>query len=175
MPELWQPVRGYEGLYEVSDQGSVRSLDRTVWNGTVKRRLKGRELKAGKASNGYLTVALCKQGKQITYCVHVLMAQAFIPNPEEKPVVRHCNDNKTDNRISNLLWGDYSDNAGDAKKNGRTPIGCRHGMSKLTPADVLIIRADTRNQKAIAADYGVSRGAINNIKNGYNWSWLTES
>ena len=123
MPELWQPIKGYEGLYEVSNQGRVRSLDRTIWDSCRKhhRKLKDKHLTAGKTSNGYLSVALCKDGKQRSHLIHILLAQAFIANSSEGNLVLHWNDIKTDNRVENLRWGTYSDNQQDAMRTGRRP------------------------------------------------------
>lgn len=98
--EHWRPVAGYEGLYEVSDQGSVRSLPRQA--GTFY--FKGRMLKQFLNKAGYYCVCLSKEGRQTTVSVHRLVAIAFIPNPEGKETVNHINEDKADNRACNLEW-----------------------------------------------------------------------
>lgn len=118
-PEEWRPVKGYEGLYDVSDLGRVRSHDRLLnrKNGMVK--WKGRVLKPQKGSKGHWGVSLWNNNQPKTQYVHRLVAMAFIPNPEGYPLVRHLNDVKEDNRKVNLAWGTHSDNAHDAVRNGR--------------------------------------------------------
>ena len=97
MNEIWKPIVGYEGLYEVSNLGNVRSLN---YNGTGKIKI----LSCIIHNDGYYIVNLHKDGKQKTYKIHRLVAQAFIPNPDNKPEVNHINEDKTDNRACNLNW-----------------------------------------------------------------------
>ena len=92
--EIWCPIKGYEGLYEVSDQGRVRSL----------KSGKERILKPGSDKYGYLMVCLCKNGEKKNLLVHRLVAQAFIPNPDNLPQVNHKDENKTNNYVHNLEW-----------------------------------------------------------------------
>lgn len=108
MTEEWRPVVGYEGSYEVSSMGNVRSLDRLNVGGSW---LKGRLMKTAMTHNGYMRVKLSSKGKQTGYFVHRLVAQAFITNPDDKPQVNHINENKTDNRVSNLEWVTIRENA----------------------------------------------------------------
>ena len=118
MQELWQPVKGYEGLYEVSDQGRVRSVARVV-----PHRLKGKKtipekiLKQGRASHGYLTVSLWQQNKGRTHCVHVLVATAYLPF-EPGLDVNHLDGIKTHNNLANLEWCNRSQNMKHAVANG---------------------------------------------------------
>jgi len=100
---MWKPVVGYEGLYEVSDTGQVRSLPR---NGTVSY---SRILRPNNV-RGYLQVALQKNGKRKDFKVHRLVADAFIPNPERKRTVNHIDGNKGNNRVENLEWATDSEN-----------------------------------------------------------------
>lgn len=110
---------GYEGLYEVSSLGRVRSLDRWVNNGSPSGQVKkGRIRKVSQDPNGYYTVGLSRAGRGVTTHIHRMLAEAFIPNPETLPYVRHLNDVKTDNRLENLAWGTPSDNLYDAVRNG---------------------------------------------------------
>lgn len=117
--EEWRPVAEYLGLYEVSNQGRVRSLDRKVFcQDGVTRTFKGRELTPGVTKGGYHLVALRKDGETKSYNVHRLVAESFIPNPRALPLVRHLNDTGTDNRVANLAWGTYSENRCDAVASG---------------------------------------------------------
>ena len=101
--EIWRPVVGYEGLYEVSNTGRVRSLDRYVRCKSY-RLHKGKVLSPGKDKDGYLFVVLSCNGKHKTIAVHKLVAQAFIPNPDDLPIINHKDEDKTNNRVDNLEW-----------------------------------------------------------------------
>lgn len=130
--EQWRPVVGFEGVYEVSDQGRLRSLTRILtrsngWPFPVK----GRLLVPALRPSGYLAVCLCHNG-QTAALVHRLVAAAFIPNPEDLPHVNHLNGIKTDNRVANLEWATprsnalhaFSHNLRPSKKWGPQPIRC---------------------------------------------------
>lgn len=103
---MWKDVKGFEGLYQISDMAEIRRV------GT------NRLLKLHKSKVGYLSIALCKDGKKHYLWVHRLLAQAFIPNPENKPQVNHINGNKSDCRIENLEWVSISENHIHAYKTG---------------------------------------------------------
>lgn len=109
--ELWKDIPGYEGLYQVSNLGRVKSLDRTVVmpNGKCYFR-SGRIFKNQKCSNGYLMIALCVDGKKAQRLIHILVAKAFIQNLNRLPEVNHLNGDKADNRVENLEWSSHSDN-----------------------------------------------------------------
>ena len=120
MREQWTPAPGYEGIYEVSDQGNVRSLDRFVDNGQGgTSRLKGKTLKPGSTPTGYLFVYLCVEGKPKRFYVHRLVMAAFVGNAPPEHEVCHWNDIKTDNRLENLRYGTRSENRRDLIRNGR--------------------------------------------------------
>ena len=103
--EEWRDIEGFEG-YQVSDKGNVRSLDREIiYSNGDKHFYKGQILKQCLHSNGYLHVFLRKNNKQTIKLVHRLVAQAFIPNPDNLPQVNHKNEfDKTDNRVCSLEW-----------------------------------------------------------------------
>lgn len=96
MKEIWKPIEGYEGLYEVSNLGRVRSLPRAT--------TKGKVLKPRLTKFGYARVNLWRNGKSRLFLVHRLVAAAFISNPENKPQVNHIDENKANNCADNLEW-----------------------------------------------------------------------
>ena len=103
MNEEWRSIRGYKGYYEVSNLGRLRSLNRTYIDSMGRKYiLSGRVLKLGVKKHGYVQTELRKNGKIKPKYVHRLVAQAFIPNPDNKPCVNHKNGNREDNRVENL-------------------------------------------------------------------------
>ena len=103
--EIWKDIKDYEGLYQVSNLGRIRSLDRLVKHAFKGySRLKGKIKPCRKNTHGYLNINLCKDGKAKTLLIHRLVAQAFLPNPDNLPEVNHKDENKENNRVDNLEW-----------------------------------------------------------------------
>lgn len=110
---IWEPIEGYEGLYEVSEHGVVRSCARHVKTNirhVEKRLIEGRILKQNTKRNGYKTVDLCKDGKVKTVLVHRIVAKAFCPNPNGYRFVNHIDSNRANNDSCNLEWVSSSEN-----------------------------------------------------------------
>lgn len=111
--EVWKPIKGYEGLYEVSNLGRVKSLERKVKAknkyGTVDRTVTEKILKYSINHKGYYLVKICNQVNK-SFLVHRLVAEAFIDNPENKLQVNHINGDKKDNRVCNLEWCTNNEN-----------------------------------------------------------------
>jgi len=126
MQEVWKDVKGYENLYQVSNFGRVRSLDRVVRNkNNGVKIIRGRIMSQHLVGHGYYHIVLSKDGKIKGHLVHRLVAQTFIPNPQKLPQVNHKDENKLNNNIDNLEWCDstYNNNYGTVK--------VRHSLSQL--------------------------------------------
>ena len=105
MEKIWKDIEGYEGWYKISNYGEIISLDRFVnnrWGGKIL--IKGKIIKPIKKDDGHLQVVLNKNGIKKRLHMHQLVAQAFIPNPNNYEVVHHIDHNPENNRIDNLVW-----------------------------------------------------------------------
>lgn len=130
MTEIWKDIEGYEGLYQVSNCGRVKRLAGIVkgnWK-QGERRQEERALKPLNSHLEYKSVSLSKDGKMTHYLIHRLVAQAFIPNPENLPQVNHKDENKVNNNVENLEWctseynnnyGSHNERSSQAKINGK--------------------------------------------------------
>lgn len=110
MFEEWRDIKGYEGLYQVSNLGRVRSLDRIIKFKSSSRFHKGQIISIKNSKTGYCLVNLHRNSKQKMFLIHRLVAQAFIDNPEDLPCVNHKDENKLNNQVDNLEWCTYQYN-----------------------------------------------------------------
>ncbi len=161
MEEIWKPVRGWEGLYEVSNLGGVRSLK---FNKTTL-------LIPNNNGHDYFSAHLRKVGINKMSYIHRLVAEAFIPNPENKPCVNHKDNNRSNNNLKNLEWVTIQENSDHRKKQMRHAHG-ENSNSKLNREQVLKIRGEKTENKKLAIIYKVSVRQIKRIKRKETWSWL---
>lgn len=160
----WRSIQGFEGYYEVSDEGRVRSVDRDLLcaDGVTYHR-KGHAMKLSLGASGYLVVNLRKYGQSNVKPVHKLVALAFIPNPNNYPVVNHIDGDKTNNNVSNLEWTTYSGNNTHALRNGlRSPRGNTIAQLRDDGSVVGIYRSTCE----AARKTGISIGSISHCLNG---------
>lgn len=172
--ERWVSVAGYEGLYEVSSLGNVRSVDRIDCRG---HRRKGRALRPGSTVDGYRTVVLCRNSHMNPQRVHRLCAIAFMGKPPEGIEVNHINGVKTDNRIENLEFVTKSENLQHAIRTGlkRVRVCEDSPHATLNNMQVRIIRRCEGDlpQSYVAKVFGVSQTHIGRIMRRESFSCLT--
>lgn len=177
--ERWLPVPEWAGLYEVSDRGRVRSLDRTVASsrGNGQRMIPGRILRpTAKGTGKYLMVTLSKDDQPECVYVHNLVLTAFVgPRPPGIIEARHGVAGRHDNSLANLCWGTMQENHQDRTRDNAVTWGERHGNAKLTAAGV----RDCRRRFAageklcdLAREYGVSKSGLSQAVNGVTWPHL---
>lgn len=178
--EIWKDVKDYEGLYQVSNLGNVKSLDRIVETKNRKNYLrKGKVQKKSVNSFGYETVGFTVDNKTKIYRVHRLVALSFIENPENKPQINHIDGNKTNNNVNNLEWCTSSENQIHSVSTGLSnpsyPVlkGSKNGRSLLTEEQVVEIRNKyipyKYSAKKLALEYNVSESCITHILNNTSW------
>lgn len=164
--EEWRAIPGYEGLYEVSDRGRVRGLDRLVRHSRG-----GLQILAGRVMrltlNGpYLRVSLCKEGTVRPHNVHRLVLEIFRGPCPDGAEGRHLDGDPINNRLENLSWGTHTENIRDSIRHGTRPRGEVVASSKLTEDDVRLIRARLEEgvpQRKIAEEFGVAQTLISRI------------
>lgn len=167
MKEIWKDITGYEGLYQISSEGRVKSLN---YNRTGKEKI----LKAILDKYGYCFVILCKNNKIKKYSIHRLVAQAFIPNPDNLPQVNHINENKTDNRVENLEWctAEYNHNYGT--RNDRIAKALSKPVLQFSKTDEFIKKwnsiMDIKRELNISHQ-NISKCCLGKIKTAYKFKW----
>ena len=157
MNETWRDVVGYEGLYQVSDHGRVKSLN---YNKTGQERL----MRLITDKKGYLRVTLWKDGKQKMYQTHRIVAQAFIDNPDNKPCIDHINAIKTDNRVENLRWVTCKENCNNPITKERCRISNIGKVTRIVFCENTIFTSITQCAKY----YGINRKTMNDWLTGKN-------
>ena len=174
--EEWRDVVGYEGLYQVSNQGRVKSLERTIIKKDGRKQtVKERILKGTPDKDGYIKIGLCgSTGKQKWFQVHRLVGEAFIQNPDEKPQINHINEIKTDNRACNLEWCTCKRNINHGSRNERAAkaLGKPIGQYKLDGRLIKIWPSAREAERQIGVSQGGIWGAANGkYKQAYGYIW----
>ena len=177
--ETWKPVAAWEGLYEVSDHGAVRSLDRTVMTKAGHlRTTRGRVLKPSRMASGHLQVSLYRGEERLCTTVHALVMAAFVgPRPAGMDIC-HKDSDPSNNHVSNLRYDTRRGNVEDTMAAGRISRGTARHNNTLTPEQVREIRAKyvprVYTLKMLADEYGVTPTNIHAIvgPNSRSWNWL---
>lgn len=169
MDEIWKNIPEYNGLYQVSNMGRVKSLN---YKGTGKEKI----LKPATNKEGYLRVGLCKDGKRKRFRIHRLVAIHFIPNPNNLPEVNHIDENKTNNCVENLEWCDRVYNINHGTRTQR----CSIPIVQLDPTTNKVIDAYPSTYEAERLG-GFDHGNITfccqgkrNTHGGYRWMYLKD-
>jgi hypothetical protein len=165
--EVWKTIQGWE-QYEISSFGRVKSF----------KGRKDRILKSWSFSDGYSQVTLCNRGFNTGKSIHRLVAEAFIPNPENKPQVNHINGIKTDNRVENLEWVTPEENMIHAYLAGLIKEGSKHYNSKLNDEQVSkmrnLYRTGNYSQRDLAKKFGTTQANVSNVISGKTWKRTTQ-
>ncbi len=171
--EIWKPIKNYEGIYEVSNKGRVRSLDRF---NPANHKLKGVILKPRLSRDGYMRINLHKSNIQKTLEIHRLVAEVFIDNSNNLPMTGHWNDIKTDNNINNLYWTTAKENV---THNGMHLRRARKLCKKIqgTLNDVVIVFSSTvEASKSGFGKSGIEKCLAGTRKThkGYKWERILD-
>lgn len=174
MEEVWRDIPGYEGRYQASTLGRIRSVDRVITAKSSRRsksharHYKGMILSPGRVRTGHMYVVLGNKSNGTP--VHQLVAKTFLGNPPDGMEVLHANGDPADNRLENLRYGTRTENILDVYKVGKA-------WRKLTMSDALAIKHELElgdlTGRQIAEKFGVSEHAVSNIKTGKTYWWLT--
>ena len=180
MSEVWKPIKGYEGIYEVSDLGRVRSLPRMLTDSKGRRHPVPMKILKMHDRKGYDSVTLQDMGRKTIMSVHRLVAMAFIPNPDNLPVINHRDENPKNNQVSNLEWCDISYNTryGTGVERAQAKhVYHRKAVEQLTKdgQHVATFKGVKEAARATGADASVivkvCKGR-NETAGGYRWKYL---
>ena len=170
--EIWKSVVGFEGIYEVSNLGQVRSLDRIDDGGAHRF---GILKKATLSDKGYMRVTLTKGGVQRHHSVHTLVLNAFTGSKPIGTEAAHDNGIRNDNRDSNLFWKTPTANNKDRRRHGTLPMGETHPGAKISEVTARLIKARLIGEplsRDVAAEFHISKHIVDAIRSGRSWTHL---
>ena len=169
MKERWVNLFGWEGFYEISDAGSVRSLVRIGVTPIGERSYGGKSVNPILRNTGYLVVNLTKKGKRTQQLVHRLVLLSFKGEPDDGNKACHCNGIRTDNRLINLRWDTPKANSMDMVRHGKSCKGEKNGAAKATDEIVRGIRSSNLTIRSLSIKYLLSETTVSNIKHMRTW------
>jgi hypothetical protein len=181
-PEAWKPIPGFEGSYEASTHGRIRSLDRIVNFAASasqpehEKRLRGKILRRS-FTKGYPCVSLYRGSVRTQKMVHAVIAETFLGPRPPGTLACHGNGVRTECDVDNIYWGTPQDNADDRIRHGNNLPGSQNRNSKLLESDIEEIRrlAASMTQQSLAAKFGVSQSRISSIINNTSWRHVPTS
>lgn len=160
----WIPLSGFEGIYEIHPSGQIRSLDRETSGKHGKQRVSGKVISPIRHKrHGYYVVNLASNGQVKQYRLHILVAEHFIPNPENKPTVNHKLGDKSLNSKHDLEWATHQEQMDHAVANGLTASGMRNGGNKISDDDVLKAFSECmlgEELQIVSQRYGLNRNTL---------------
>lgn len=183
--EIWRDVKGYEGFYQVSSWGRVKSLPRIVPmkngpNGTFLNRTYrvGEKMLKGSWDGHYFHVILSQSWKEEVRLIHRLVLEAFVGPAPEGMQCRHLDGDSKNNQLSNVCWGTVGENGGDRVRHGTArgqPAGEGHSQAKLTETQVREIRFRTLQGERpcnLGREFNISEATIRDIRNRKSWKHI---
>jgi hypothetical protein len=173
--EIWKDIKDYEGLYQISNLGNVKALEKTRnWNARGKQlqSVLKEKILIPVDSYGYCHIILWKDSKIKNFSIHRLVAQAFIENPKFKSEVNHINAIKNDNRVENLEWVTQQENREHSYRIGIAGIGEKNSSAKLKNYEAEEILKSNEKSIILAKRYNVSITTIRDIKIRKRWKHI---
>lgn len=172
MEEIWKDVPEYNGMYQISNLGNIKSQHYNRMNGQKP----GKLLKSTLMKNGYVSLELRMNDTNKRHLVHRLIAEVFIPNPNNKPNVNHINGIRNDNRIDNLEWCTQSENILHAFKRGtKIPTGPKKGTKPWNTGKTLSTEHKNKLSKAKLGKVSPRRKKVININTNFIYNSLTDA
>lgn len=172
--EIWKDIAGFEGYYQVSNLGRVRSLDRLIKRKNGHHKRKGKILAQSSDKKGYKRLQLHKNGMK-SHKVHRLVASAFIESYCQNLQINHIDGDKSNNNLCNLEWVTPEQNTKHALKTGLISIGEKSKHSKIDEIQALtILTMPANKRKQLQETYGLSLSAIQHIQHGRSWKHLNK-
>ena len=182
MKEIWKDIDGYEGMYQISNLGRVKSLERKDRMG---RLVKEKIIKPKDDKDGYKRLILYKDGKGKNYRIHRLVATTFIPNPENKPQVNHKDCNVSNNNVDNLEWvislennnhGDHNKKISKAKRNHKSVSKAVMGVNLTNGLILIYPSVSEAGRNNLFQEQNISTSCRNEKRThkGYKWYYLEE-
>lgn len=182
MEEIWKDIPGYEGAYQASTHGRIKSLDRICPQGGYKlvknNLIKGKILKLGIHRDGYLKTFLSKKGNKKCFTVHRLIALTFLGPRPIAYATGHLNGNRKDNRIENLKYVTYKENSSHLSLHGTLLFGTKHPRAKFTEEMVTKLRSEYRPGRKgpssvfLSKKYNLPVSSVRNVVYRLNWKHI---
>lgn len=173
--EVWKSVKGYEGLYEISNQGRLKGLEKIRIIGYGGTRIYPETIFTPTPNTkGYCVCVLRDHGKSKTFSIHRLVAEHFLERLDCKNSVNHKNGIKSDNRVENLEWCTVKENNDHAKETGLLAFGEKNPNSKISEIEAIKILSlkGKKSAKELSSRYGITKESIWNIWKKASWSHI---